>query len=272
MMHIFFFQMALAFYFLGTVFYLSYLVSRKETLTRLSIGVTAFGFLCHTIATFGRAFEAGYIPLTNLHEAMSFFSWALVLAFLLIEYQYRIHVLGSFLLPLSFISLISAAALPDKIKELDPVLKSAWLGIHTVLSLLGAVSFSMAFVAGVMYLLQEKFLKSKQFNALYYKLPSLDVLDDMNYKAISLGFPLLTLGIITGSIWAEYAWGSFWSKDPKQTWALITWLFYAAMLVGRLTLGWRAKKAAYLAIIGFIGVVFTFVGVNLLLQGKHAFV
>ncbi|MBI5197751.1 MAG: c-type cytochrome biogenesis protein CcsB [Nitrospirae bacterium] len=266
-----FFRLALAFYFLGTVFYLSYLVSKKETLTKLSFAVTGFGFLSHSLALFGRAFEAGYIPLTNLHEAMSFFSWALVLAFLLIEYQYRLHVLGSFLLPLSFISLISAAALPDEIRKLDPLLQSAWLGIHTVLAILGSVAFSMAFVAGLMYLIQERFLKSKKFNAVYFKLPSLDVLDDLNYRAIFLGFPLLTLGIISGSIWAEYAWGSFWSKDPKQMWALITWLFYGVMLVGRLTMGWRAKRAAYLAIIGFIGVVFTFIGVNFLFHGKHTF-
>jgi cytochrome c-type biogenesis protein CcsB len=270
--YILFFRLALGFYLIGTIFYLSYLVSRKETLTRLSLGVTGLGFLSHTLAMFGRAFEAGYIPLTNLHEAMSFFSWALVLSFLLIEYQYRIHVLGAFLLPLSFISLISAAALPDEIRHLDPLLQSAWLGIHTVLAILGSVAFSMAFLAGLMYLIQERFLKSKKFNAIYYKLPSLDVLDDLNYRAIFMGFPLLTVGIISGSIWAEYAWGAFWSTDPKQTWALITWLFYAAMLVGRLSFGWRAKKAAYLAIIGFVGVVFTFIGVNLLFQGKHTFV
>jgi len=271
MEYLIFFRLALVFYLFGTVFYLSFLMNRKASFTRISLGVTGLGFLSHTLALFGRAFDAGYIPLTNLHEAMSFFSWALVLAFLLIEYQYRIHVLGSFLLPLSFISLISASALPAEIKKLDPLLQSAWLGIHVVLTILGAVAFSMAFVAGVMYLLQDSFLKSKKFNALYFKLPSLDVLDDLNYRAIAFGFPLLTLGLITGSIWAEYAWGSFWSTDPKQTWALITWFFYAAMLLGRMTIGWRAKKAAYLAIIGFVGVVFTFIGVNLLFEGRHVF-
>jgi len=133
-------------------------------------------------------------------------------------------------------------------------------------------AFSIAFLAGLMYLLQERFLKSKSFNILYYKLPSLDLLDDLNYRAISFGFSLLTLGIITGSIWAEYAWGTYWNWEPKQTWSLIIWLFYAAMLHGRISVGWRGKKAAYLAIIGFLGVVFTFVGVNILLQGRHAFV
>src|SRR3989304_5880732 len=203
---------------------------------------------------------------------MSFFSWALVLAFLLVEYRYRIHVLGSFVLPLTFISLISSAALPMGIKMLDPLLQSAWLGVHTILAIMGATAFSMAFLAGVMYLLQEWFLKSKRFNSLHYKLPALDLLDTLNYRAISFGFPLLTLGIITGSIWAEYAWGTYWNWDPKQTWSLIIWLFYAAMLHGRVAMGWQGKKAAYLAIIGFAGVIFTFVGVNILLYGRHAFV
>ena len=272
MWNILFIKVAIAIYFFGTASFLYYLISRKDSPKRFSFGITGFGFLFHTIALLTRTVEASYIPITNLHEAMSFFSWALILAFLLIEYKYRIYVLGSFVLPLTFISLISAAALPMEIKMLDPMLQSTWLGIHTILAILGATAFSIAFLAGLMYLLQERFLKSKSFNILYYKLPSLDLLDDLNYRAISFGFSLLTLGIITGSIWAEYAWGTYWNWEPKQTWSLIIWLFYAAMLHGRISVGWRGKKAAYLAIIGFLGVVFTFVGVNILLQGRHAFV
>ena len=271
MLNIFFFKAALVVYFLSTASFLYYLISRKEGLIRFSFGVTGLGFLFHTIALIVRTIEASHIPITNLHEAMSFFSWALVLAFLLIEYKYRIYVLGSFVLPLTFISLISSSALPMEIKMLDPMLQSAWLGVHTIFAVLGAAAFSIAFLAGLMYLLQEWFLKSKRFNILYYKLPSLDILDDLNYRAISFGFPLLTLGMITGSIWAEYAWGTYWNWDPKQTWSLIVWLFYAAVLHGRLSVGWRGKRAAYLSVIGFIGVVFTFVGVNILLHGKHTF-
>ena len=271
MIYVWFFKAALLFYFLGTVLYLSYLLSTRESLTRFSLLITAAGLFSHTLALFGRAFEAGYIPLTNVHEAMSFFSWALVLAFLLLEFQYRIHILGTFLLPLSFISLISAAALPSEIRKLDPSLQGVWFWAHTILTLLGAVFFTMAFAAGVLYLIQEHILKSKRFNRLYYRLPSLDILDRINYRAILTGFPLLTLGIITGAIWAEYVWGAFWSSDPKETLALITWLFYAAVLIGRQTIGWRARKAAILAIIGYIGVVFTYFGVNFFLQGKHTF-
>ena len=271
MINIFFFKIALGAYFLSTASFLYQLISRRERPKRFSFAITGVGFLSHTLALIIRTVEAAHIPITNMHEAMSFFSWALVLAFLLVEYKYRIYVLGSFVLPLTFISLISSSALPMEIKMLDPMLQSAWLGVHTIFAIMGAAAFSIAFLAGVMYLLQEWFLKSKRFNILYSKLPSLDILDDLNYRAISFGFPLLTLGIITGSIWAEYAWGTYWNWDPKQTWSLILWLFYAGMLHSRLSAGWRGKKAAYMAIIGFVGVVFTFIGVNLLLQGKHIF-
>ncbi|TAK02869.1 MAG: hypothetical protein EPO39_12890, partial [Candidatus Manganitrophaceae bacterium] len=227
---------------------------------KLAVWITGAGFIFHTIALVTRIREAGYIPFTNLHEAISFFSWAIVLAFFLVEFRYGVDVLGSFILPLAFLSLVSAAALPNEIRTLDPTLKTIWFGIHTTLSLLGIVAFAIAFIAGIMYLLQESFLKSKQFNSLYYKLPSLDLLDEWNKKAILLGFPLLTLGIISGALWAQYSLGSFWiENNSKQALSLGTWLFYLIVLHGRITIGWRAKKAAHLAIIGFVGVVFIFV-------------
>jgi len=122
-----------------------------------------------------------------------------------------------------------------------------------------------------MYLIQEHFLKSKQLGALYRKLPSLDTLDDINYRCLTLGFPLLTLAIISGAIWAETAWGAYWSWDPKETWSLITWFVYAALLHGRLTIGWRGRRAAIFAVAGFFILLFTFLGVNLLLPGLHSY-
>lgn len=282
MLNVLFFKVTLLFYFLGTSFFLFNLWDRKGERTakspffgasepgrastrslwsqKLAVWITGAGFIFHTIALVTRIREAGYIPFTNLHEAISFFSWAIVLAFFLVEFRYGVDVLGSFILPLAFLSLVSAAALPNEIRTLDPTLKTIWFGIHTTLSLLGIVAFAIAFIAGIMYLLQESFLKSKQFNSLYYKLPSLDLLDEWNKKAILLGFPLLTLGIISGALWAQYSLGSFWiENNSKQALSLGTWLFYLIVLHGRITIGWRAKKAAHLAIIGFVGVVFIFV-------------
>lgn len=278
MRNVLFFKVTLLFYFLGTAFFLFNLWDRKGERTsqknpffgaaatqslwsqRLAILLTGAGFVAHTLALVIRIREAGYVPFTSLHEAISFFSWAIVLVFFLVEFRYGVDILGSFILPLAFLSLVSAAALPDEIRTLDPGLTRFWLGVHTTCSLLGIVAFAIAFIAGIMYLLQESFLKSKQFNTLYYKLPSLDLLDEWNKKAILLGFPLLTLGIISGALWAQYSFGSFWTPtNPKQALSLGTWLFYLMVLHGRITIGWRAKKAAHLAIIGFVGALFIFV-------------
>ena len=131
--------------------------------------------------------------------------------------------------------------------------------------------FALAFAAGIMYLIQERQIKAKKIGAFYHRLPALKVLDDLGYRCLTFGFPLLTLGIITGSVWAESAWGSYWSWDPKETWSLITWFLYAALLHGRLTVGWRGRRAAIFAIVGFAALVFTFLGVNLLLSGLHSY-
>jgi cytochrome c-type biogenesis protein CcsB len=122
-----------------------------------------------------------------------------------------------------------------------------------------------------MYLIQENQIKKKNWGQFFYRLPPLQALDNLNYFSLRAGFFLLTTGIITGSIWAEYAWGSYWNWDPKETWALITWLIYAALLHGRLTLGWRGRRAAFFSLIGFGMVLFTFLGVNFLFSGLHSY-
>jgi cytochrome c-type biogenesis protein CcsB len=140
-----------------------------------------------------------------------------------------------------------------------------------VLAFIGDAAFAMAFGIGLMYLVQEHYVKSRHLGGLFQRLPSLQILDEINYRLITIGFPFLTLAIITGAIWAESAWGSYWRWDPKEVWSLITWFIYAGVLHLRLTAGWRGRKAAILSIIGFAAVLFTFFGVNFILQSKHTF-
>ncbi len=265
-MAVFFFTATMVLYLAGTVFFLAYLLRRSEALSKVSLGVTAVGFGVHTLALAMRMLGTDQAPLPSFHEALSFFAWTLVLVFLAVEFRHRIHVLGSFILPLALLSLVSAAVLPEQVPTLKPVLKTLW--VHVALSMLGAVGFAVAFVAGVMYLIQDGLLKSKRFNVLYTKLPALDFLDHLNQQSIVFGFPLLTLGIITGAISAGLTKGSYLSWNPEQTWALVTWFFYFVVLLGRLTVGWRAKRAAYLTIIGFAGVILTLVGVVLKGHGQ----
>lgn len=261
----------LALYGAATILYILYLVRPRNAVGRISRWVLAAGFLCHVSFTFSRYLEAGYTPITNLHESLSFFSLAIVGVFIVLQHRHRAAILGSFVTPLALIVMLSSALFPAAVVPLNPALKSRWLGIHTITAFAGYAAFAVAFCAGIMYLLQEHFLKSKKLGALYRRLPSLEILDDINYRCLTIGFPLLTIAIVTGAIWAESAWGSYWSWDPKETWSLITWLTYAALLHGRLTIGWRGRRAAILAIIGFCVLLFTFLGVNLLMTGLHSY-
>ncbi|MGA7827110.1 MAG: c-type cytochrome biogenesis protein CcsB [Geobacteraceae bacterium] len=255
----------------ATLLYLLYLVRPRESLGRISRWVLAAGFFCHCAFTLFRYVEAGHTPITNLHESLSFFSLTIVGVFLGFQHRYRAAILGSFVTPLALLIMVTSTIFPSAIVPLNPALKSSWLGFHTVAAFAAYAAFAIAFCAGIMYLLQEHFLKKKKLGALYHRLPSLEVLDDINYRCLTIGFPLLTIAIISGAIWAESAWGAYWSWDPKETWSLITWFVYAALLHGRLTTGWRGSRAAILAIVGFCVLLFTFLGVTLLLPGLHSY-
>jgi len=270
-MNIYFIQLATLFYLLGMLFYLFYVVWLRDLLSRLSATIVTLGFVSHTLGLLIRYLEAGYTPVTNLHESLSFFAWMIIGVLLMAILKYKIKVLGAFLSSIALILMLFALTLPKEILPLHPVLRSFWHPFHVTFAFLGNSIFTLAFCCGVIYLIQEHQLKSKKVGALAKRLPSLTVLDDLNYQALKFGFPLLTLGIITGAVWAEYAWGRYWGWDPKETWSLITWFLYAAMLHQRLTVGWRGRKAAIMAIIGFLAVLFTFLGVNLLLPGLHTY-
>ena len=255
----------------GSALYLYFIVTMDERGARYGRWLLLSGGGLHLAGFAARYVVAGYTPITNLFESLSFFALAIVGAFLLAELRYSLRVLGALVAPLAFVFSVFAAFLPGEVAGLAPALDSWWLPVHAILLFVGDAVFAVAFGSGVLYLVQEKQLKKKRMGAIFRRLPSLDVLDAINYKCLTIGFPLLTLGIITGSIWAEYAWGSYWSWDPKETWSLITWLLYAALLHGRLTVGWRGRKAAIFAIVGFCAVLFTFLGVNLLLPGLHSY-
>ena len=246
-------------YFGGTLLFLAFLLHRSEFLVKLAVFVAGAGFIVHTAALGITIIAAGHVPIMTFRDAMSFFSWGLVLVFLVVGLKRGLQILGAFILPLAFISLVSATLAPVETGAIAPVFQTVW--VHVTLSILGTIGFAIAFVAGLMYLMQERLLKSKQFNVLYFKLPPLDFLDTLNQRSILFGFPLLTLGILTGAVSAQLTIGSYLSWNPEQVWALITWIFYFAVLMGRVTVGWRAKRAAYLTIVGFAGVILTFIGI-----------
>ena len=265
------FYIALGLYFIATFAYLAYLLKPRPILGRAAHWLISSGFLIHCLFTVMRYFEAGHTPITNLHESLSFFSLAIVGVFIAFERKYHVFILGSFVTPLALLLMIGSSIYPGAIPELPPALKSNWLLIHSALAFVSYATFAVAFGAAVMYLIQEHFLKRKRLGPLYQKLPSLDVLDEINYRCLTFGFPLLTIAIVTGAIWAESAWGSYWSWDPKETWSLIVGFVYAACLHARITRGWVGRRAAILSVIGFAATIFCYLGVNLFLSGLHSY-
>ena len=265
------FNATLVTYAVATILYLSFLVVSKPLLGRTGHVVLAVGFLLHCGFTLERYLEGGHTPITNLHESLSFFSLTVAGIYLVCESRYRFFILGSFVTPMALLILAVSATFSGVITPLNPALNSRWLLVHTSLAVLGYAAFAISFGASIMYLIQSHFLKKRRLGALFQKLPPLEMLDDINYRFLALGFPLLTFAIISGAMWAETAWGTYWSWDPKETWALVTWIIYAVLLHGRLNTGWRGRKAAVLSILGFPVMLFTFVGVNLLLPGLHSY-
>lgn len=268
---ILFFQIILFVYILATLVYLVHFATQRKELRTAARLILAGGGILHTVYFVYRYFESGHTPLTNNHEAVSFFAWSIVWGFLSFRWRYKVKNFGAFVAPLITFLMLVAAFSSQKIVALPPALQSYWLPVHASIAIMANGFMALAFCGGIMYLLQEREIKRKRFGLFYSRLPSLEALDNLNQHCLAIGFPLLTLGIITGSVWAKQAWGAYWQWDPKETWSLITWFIYAAILHQRLTVGWRRRRAAIMAIVGFSAVLFTLWGVTYLLGGVHSY-
>ncbi|MBU0735426.1 MAG: c-type cytochrome biogenesis protein CcsB [Proteobacteria bacterium] len=218
-----------------------------------------------------RYYLLGAAPVLDLKSALSFFAWSVICVYLVVQARFRLRVLGSFVAPFAAFLMIISSAIPLSEGPVKPLFKSLWLTIHVGTVFIGDALLAIAFLAAIMYLIQERQIKQKRLGSFYSRLPSLATLDSINYYSIVYGFPFLTLGMITGSIYAQYALGTYWQWDPKEVWSLISWLFYAALLHQRLAVGWQGKRAAVMSIVCFSILIFTFVGVSLLMGGYHSF-
>ena len=273
-----FFNITTIAYFAAMVLFIVYIVSRVQAIGLTATGVVWAGFVANTIAIglrWREAYALGFqqAPLSNLYESVVFFAWSIALCYLLMDLKYKQRAVGAFVIPFAFIFMIwGQLGLNAEIQPLVPALQSNWLTYHVITCFLGYAAFAVACGASIMYLLMIGREERKGNNqGLMGIFPSAKVLDDINYKAIMFGFPMLSLGIITGAAWANYAWGTYWSWDPKETWSLIIWFIYAAFLHARFTRGWVGRKAAWLSIIGFAATIFCYLGVNLLLSGLHSY-
>lgn len=255
-------------YLAATGLALAYLIQRREWVYRSASLATQAGWVLHTLALVVRGLELGRPPLATLPEAVSVLVWAAVLLELWAERQYGVKVLGAFVLPLVLTFGVSSMALPAALNDLAPTLRNAWILVHVILAILGVAAFVLNFVGGIMYLLQERQLKSKRPGSIYYRLPSLETLDRLTFRTLTLGFPFLTVAIILGALWARTAWGSLFAFDPLALFSFTAWLIYAATLSGRAIAGWRGRRAAYFAVVGFVALLLTF-GARFFLPGRH---
>jgi len=233
------------------------------------------GLLAQTSAIGVRWWESyrlgiGHAPLSNLYESMIFFSWTIALIYLLVARRLETRLLGVFVMPLVCLSVASTSLMNQQIQPLVPALQSNWLTAHVVTCFLGYAAFAVAFCFSLLYLLKSR--RTAGAGGYFQRsLPGAELLDEFSYRMIAVGFPLMSLGIITGAAWANSAWGSYWTWDPKETWSLIVWLIYAAYLHARIARGWKGRRAAILSLVGFAATMFCYLGVNLLLSGLHSY-
>jgi cytochrome c-type biogenesis protein CcsB len=268
-MHVVLLRLALSLYSVGLAHAVLTTLNKKQTFFRPGLVAVIAGFVCHVGSIVIGAMQVRYLPLTQQYEAFSFFGALATLAFLIAYAKYRIAPLSVFVFPLIFIMTFVANLFYDPSKSIPPVLRSHWIYIHTPLVIFGYAALFIAFAAALLYLIQERELKSKHPTRFHNRLPSLEVCDDLAYRALAIGFPLITLGIISGALWAQSVWG-VWAGDMKVLLSFMTWFVYLLLIHYRLIAGWRGKKAAYLSIVGFIGVLITFVGANYF-GGLHTF-
>jgi cytochrome c-type biogenesis protein CcsB len=268
-------------YLFSSILYAVFFIFKLNQLGKIATWFTFAAFLIQTVGIGLRWYESyelgiGRAPLTNMYESVVFFAWTIVALYLVLEWKYRIKVIGTFTLPLAFLAMAYGSLSTEinrGITPLVPALQSNWLIVHVVTCFIGYAGFTIAAALGVMYLLKKSKDSgtSSPTRGFWASLPSLQVLDSIIHKMMIFGFVWLTTGIITGAIWANSAWGTYWSWDPKETWSLITWFVYAITLHARFTRGWGGTRIAWLSIVGFAAVLFTYYGVNFLLSGLHSY-
>ena len=263
-------------YGLSTVFYVGAAVFKKRGGANIASWIAIVGLLGNTTGIAMRWAESykmgiGHAPLSNMYESLIFFAWTIMLLYLIIERRYQYYIIGAFSAPTAFLAMAYASLsgnISDRIQPLVPALKSNWLIVHVITCFIGYAAFAIALGTSVVYLIRKG--AGDDPKGWLNHFPKLSVLDELTYQMVIFGFLFLSVGIITGAVWANSAWGTYWSWDPKETWSLITWFIYAILIHARLMRGWRGKRLAFISIIGFCAVLFTYFGVNYL-SGLHSY-
>jgi len=258
-------------YIVAAFFYFAFQFSKKESMAGIGYKFAFVGLIVHSAALILRTIESGHAPFTNMYESLSFLAWSAILAYVVIEGKFKIRKAGPYfmLIVIGLMALASSPLMPKEATPLVPALQSYWLWLHVSVTLIGEAFFAVGFVTSILYLIADS--REKKGTAKESSL-SAEKLDSVSYRCVAIGFPLFTLGgLVFGMVWAYKAWGTYWSWDPKETWSLITWFVFALYLHTRIVMGWKGRRSALIAIIGFLAALFTYFGVNYLLAGLHSY-
>jgi cytochrome c-type biogenesis protein CcsB len=241
-------------------------IGQRSGGTSLGAYGTLFVYLALTFLTASLVFRTiatGHGPFANMYEFSIAFAWGTLAMFAYFEHRYHQRVLGLVALPIALLMLLYAMTLPAQIDPLVPALQNnLLLSVHVAVAIVAYGTFTVAFASAILFLVQGPNGRRG--------LPSRELLDEISYKAVMIGFPFLTLTIVLGAVWAEVAWGRYWGWDPKETASLVTWLIYGSYLHARVVRGWRGERSAYLLLLGFAAVLFTYFG-NLFFGGLHSY-
>jgi cytochrome c-type biogenesis protein CcsB len=264
-------KIALLAYLISSLGYIASLLVRKVTIAKLSTWTLAAAFAFHTISLLLRWVTTSRVPVIGMYESLSFSAWIMTAAYLAFQVKTKTRVLGAFVSPVVFLLATAAFTRLGGMALIPQTLEGGMVVTHVILSIAGEALFALASCAGLMYLIQDGLLKNKKSSRFVKFLPPLRDLDNINHVCLLWGFPLLTSGVIMGSLWAKTAWGSPWQWDPKQTWTLVAWLVYAFLLHQRLAIGWKGHKAAVFSSFALIILVILFAVEKMFSSTIHRF-
>ncbi len=270
-MDLIFFRMAMIAYLVSTAGYIASLFVGRVRVAKISLWVLLIALILHTVHIIMQLMGSQAGPSSNIYGSLSFIAWAVAGSYLAFQARTRTRVLGAFVSPVVVVMMVAASAGMNGGETFPSAMRGPLVPIHVVFLLTGGALFALACIAGCMYLVQDRLIRSKNVSGFSRLLPPLRDLDRMNHLCTVWGFPLLTFGIIAGAIWAQAIWGNGWYLDPKQVFTMASWLLCALVVHQRIAIGWKGRKAAFLSMIAFAGLLFAFIGVNAFFVTMHSF-
>jgi len=245
---------------------------REDVLGRMGLAITVIAAFTHVLGVVLRGVAAGRAPWGNMYEFVTTSLAIAVLTYLVLALRFGMRWLG---LPVTLLLTIgqglAVTVFYVDVSELMPALHSVWFLIHIIAAATSGAAFNIGGIAAILYLIRSRNEQVGGSGGYLSRLPSAEVLDRISYRFLAFAFPLWTFTVAAGAIWAQYAWGRFWGWDPKETMSLVTWIIYAGYLHARVTVGWKGRRAAIVAIVGLVSFWFNFVGINLLVSGLHSY-